>query len=168
MFYFRFFGQLFEETSCLILCESPSQKWIIRGRILQQNCICVILSLPGPLISLHESCAINTRRIWCMDGKYRPLLTKSRFADQDVAADPPHAAEVIQPPRRRAADRSASTLNQILIHILYWRTLGLGNWPPHHPSQQKSQWVKGSSQRRRSTEHEEAGSDGKRVWISTF
>lgn len=167
MFCIRFFGWLFEKTSRLILCESPSQKWIIRGRILQQNCICVILSLPGSLISLHESCAINTRLIWCMDGKYHPLLAKSRFADQDVAADPPHAAEVIQTPRWRA-DCFASTLNQILIHILYWRTLGLGTWPPHHPSQQKSQWVKGSSQRRRSSEQEEARSDWKHVWISTF
>lgn len=54
-----------------------------------------------------------------MEGKYYPLLTKSRFADQDVAmsADPPRAAEMIQTPRG-AADCFASTLNQILIHIL--------------------------------------------------
>lgn len=61
-----------------------------------------------------------------MEGKYYLVLRKSGFDEQDVAiaAKPPHEDEVIQTPRWGATDCFASTLNQVLIHILYWWSFG--------------------------------------------
>lgn len=82
-----------------------------------------------------------------MEGKYYLLLGMSGFGDQDVAvaARPASEDEMIQTPRRGAADSFASTLNQIPDSHPVSTELRLGNWPPHLPSQQNSEWVKGSS-----------------------
>lgn len=59
----------------------------------------VVLSLPGFLILLNESCAINTQRHSLSDAEKKKVAD-----DQDVATatDPAHEAEVIHVRKNRS------------------------------------------------------------------